>query len=302
MVRQETATSPSLGSLMAAEALGTWILIVLGCGAVHATVLTGAQSGIWQVAVVWGLAIMIAVVAVGGVSGAHINPAVTIALAIFRGFPKRLVIPYVSAQLGGSIAAAGVLFFLFGPWLASKEKEKGVIRGAAGSEITAMCYCEYYPSPGPLAAAQTPYSADEYARLKSLVPHRVAFVAELLGTLVLVLVVFAATDPRNPARPANDRAGIVIGLTVAALISVIAPLTQACFNPARDFGPRLFAAAAGWGLIAWPGLSETGWLTVYIVAPIAGGLIGGGVYERLIRPVFSVRPADATDPLGDRTA
>ncbi|GAC1306540.1 MAG: MIP/aquaporin family protein [Isosphaeraceae bacterium] len=289
MARQESATSPSLAALMAAEAIGTFLLIVLGCGAVHASVLTGAQSGLWQVAVVWGLAILIAIVAVGGVSGAHINPAVTIALATFRGFPRRLVIPYVSAQLGGSIAAALVLFLLFNPLLAAKEREKGVVRGSPGSEITAMCYCEYYPSPGPLAPGRTPYSADEHAQLKRMVPHRLAFGAELLGTLVLVLIVFAATDERNPSRPANGNAGIVIGLTVAALISVVGPLTQACFNPARDFGPRLFAALAGWGSIAFPGFAETGWLTVYIVAPIAGGLIGGGLYERVIRPSFPVK-------------
>ena len=75
-----------------------------------------------------------------------------------------------------------------------------------------------------------------------------------------------------------------IGLTVAALISVIAPLTQACFNPARDFGPRLFAFLAGWGPIALPGPRGTGFLTVYILAPILGAILGSGLYVHVLGP------------------
>ncbi len=76
----------------------------------------------------------------------------------------------------------------------------------------------------------------------------------------------------------------MIGLAVAILISVIAPLTQACFNPARDFGPRLFACIAGWGTIAIPGPRGTGFVTVYILAPALGAIAGGGLYTRLLQP------------------
>src|SRR6185312_3918628 len=125
------------------------------------------------------------------------------------------------------------------------------------SEITAMCYGEYFPSPGPLSNAEGPYSIDAHARLNALVSEPAAFLAELLGTLILALVVFAVTDDRNSAAPTGGLAAVMIGLTVAALISFIAPLPQACFNPARDFGPRLFAALAGWGSIALPGPRST---------------------------------------------
>jgi glycerol uptake facilitator protein len=97
-------------------------------------------------------------------------------------------------------------------------------------------------------------------------------------------VVFAATDSRNPGAPVSSNAPVFIGLTVSVLISVIAPLTQACFNPARDFGPRLFASMAGWGTIALPGLNDLNWLWVYIVAPTAGAIVGAGFYDFLIRP------------------
>jgi hypothetical protein len=107
--------------------------------------------------------------------------------------------------------------------------------------------------------------------------------------MILALVVFAVTDPRNSGGPGGRLAPVFIGLTVSALISVIAPLSQACFNPARDFGPRLFAYLAGWGTIALPGPTSTGFITVYILAPLAGAIAGGGIYDFLIRPG---QPAD----------
>jgi glycerol uptake facilitator protein len=275
--------NPSLGQKCLAEFVGTYLLILLGCGAVHAAVLTGAQSGLWQVAIVWGIAIMLAIYSVGAISGAHINPAITLAFAVWGGFSWRSVLPYVMSQLAGAFVAAATLFVLFGPYLKAREQEKSVVRGAPGSEITAMCYGEYFPSPGPLSNSPGPYSIDSHERLNSFVSEPTAFLAEVLGTLILAMVVFAVTDDLNPAAPPSGLAGVVIGLTVAALISVIAPLTQACFNPARDFGPRLFAFFAGWGPIALPGPRGAGFFTVYIVAPIVGAVIGGGVYTRILK-------------------
>jgi glycerol uptake facilitator protein len=108
---------------------------------------------------------------------------------------------------------------------------------------------------------------------------------------VLALVVFAVSDNKNPSAPAPYLAPLVCGLTVAALISIIAPLTQCCLNPARDFGPRLFTFLAGWGSAAMPG--PNGWqgvIVVYIVGPILGAVGGGGIYNNLLRPTFdSVR-------------
>jgi glycerol uptake facilitator protein len=274
---------PSLGKKCSAEFLGTYLLILFGCGAVHASVLTGAQSGLWQVAIVWGIAIMLAAYTVGAISGAHINPAITLALSVWRRFPRRFVVPYILAQLTGAFLAAVTLFVLFNPYLKAREQEKHVVRGFPGSEITAMCYGEYFPSPGPLSNSEGPYSVDSHERLNALVSEPAAFLAELLGTLVLAMVVFAATDERNPGAPPERLAPVFIGLTVAVLISVIAPLTQACFNPARDLGPRLFAFLAGWGSIALPGPRGTGFLTVYIIAPILGAIIGSGLYEQVLK-------------------
>ena len=274
----------SLRSRCLAEVAGTFLLVFFGCGAVHAAVLTGAQSGLWQVAVVWGVAIMVAAYAFGGVSGAHINPAISVALAAWGRFPWRDVGPYVLSQIAGAFLAAATLFLFYGGFLAEKEREKGVARGGPGSEVTAMCYGEYFPNPGPLAGGPEKYDPAAHARLNERVSEPLAVFVEVVGTLVLALAVFALTDGRNEA--AGRLAPVLIGLTVAALISVIAPLTQACFNPARDFGPRLFAFLAGWGGVALPGRG-TGFLTVYVLAPTAGAVLGGGLYTRVLAP-----PAD----------
>lgn len=278
-----TVMKPTLLQAAFAEVLGTFLLILFGCGAVHSAVLTGAQAGLWQVAIVWGVAIMLAAYVCGGISGAHINPAITVALALWGRFDWNRVPAYIVAQLCGAMLAAAALFLLYGPLLEKKEQEKKVRRGELGSIVTAMCYGEYYPAPGSLGSDKTAFSPEDWTELSPSVPFHVAFVAEILGTAILALVVFAVTDPRNQSGPPAGLAPVFIGLCVAILISIIAPLTQACFNPARDFGPRLFAYLAGWGEAAIPGPNGHGFFTVYILAPTMGAVAGGGLYERILR-------------------
>lgn len=277
----------SLLACCLAEAFGTFLLVFLGCGVVHAAVLSNAQHGLWQVAVVWGGAVTLAIYLVGGISGAHINPAITVALATWGRFGWNQVGPYVLAQLVGAMLAATLLFGLFHGFLADLEARKGVHRGDPGSEITAMCYGEYFPSPGSLAGGKEPYSGESHAKINNLVTEPVAFAAEMMGTMLLALLVFALTDERNSGAPSAKMAPVFIGLTIAVLISVIAPLTQACFNPARDFGPRLVAFFAGWWDIAIPGPRGLGFLTVYIIAPITGAVAGGGLYRFLLQPHYA---------------
>jgi glycerol uptake facilitator protein len=276
---------PSLQTRCLAELIGTYILVFFGCGSVHAAVLTGAQSGLWQVAIVWSIAIMLAIYTIGGISGCHINPAITLAFATWGRFERSSVLPYIVSQLAGAILAAITLFFLYNGFLAQKEEQLGIKRGGPGSVVTASCYGEYAPNPGLIPGLDKGYDPSAHAALKARFPHNSAFLAEVLGTAILAFVVFAVTDERNSGRPAERFAPVFIGLTVAVLISVLAPLTQACFNPARDFGPRLVAYFAGWGQVAIS-FSDFDWLTVYIIAPTVGAIAGGGFYEQLVRKWF----------------
>lgn len=257
-----------------AELVGTFILVFFGVGAVHAAILTGAQSGLWQVAVVWGLAIALAIYATGAISGTHINPAVTLSMMVFRNFPPARVLPYVAAQVVGAFLGAAVLYLLFSGALVQFELAHDLIRGQPGSELAAMCYGDYFPNPAIAHSLQ--WGAE-------MVSHTQAMLAEGIGTAFLVFFVFALTDSRNSGSPGRLLAPLLIGLGVAIIISIVAPLTQAGLNPARDFGPRLFAWFAGWGEIAIPG-PRGGFLTVYIIAPLIGGVVGAAAYTLLLAP------------------
>ena len=261
-----------------AEFIGTWILVFFGTGVVHAGVMCGAPSGLWQVAVVWALAITLAIYAVGSISGAHLNPAVTIAMAVLNGFPWRRVPAFIVAQLAGAVCASCVLFALFSGSIAHFEKQRGIVRGQLGSELSAMCYGEYFPNPEVKKAREW---SDEVVSMPA------AMAGEFIGTAFLLFMIFGLTDPKQTRDFGSSFAPIFIGLTVAVAIMIIAPLTQAGFNPARDFGPRLVAWAAGWGSVAIPG-PRGGFFLVYILAPIAGGVCGGAIYQFCVKERKSV--------------
>lgn len=257
------------------EFFGTFLLVFFGCDSICAAVTLGAQVGVFQVAIVWGLGIATAIYLTGSLSSAHLNPAVTIASAVWSRFPARLVAPYIVVQLVGAFVAAAVLYFVFGGALGAYEKTNHIVRGTAGSEATAMVFGEYFPNPGGKALTDS---------TRATMSHEAAFGTEIIGTAILLLVIFCVTDERNSNRPQVLTAA-TIGLTVTLLISLFGPLTMACFNPARDLGPRLFSVVAGWGRIPFT-TNGIGWLTVYLLAPIIGGLLGGGIYRAFFYPGY----------------
>src|SRR4051794_19676441 len=260
----EVAHTP-LPKWASGEFFGTFLLVFFGCGSVCAAVATGAQIGVFQVAIVWSIGIATAIYLTGSLSSAHLNPAVTIAAAAWSRFPARLVVPYVGVQILGAFAGAAVLYSIFSGPIASYEAKHNIVRGAEGSEATAMVFGEFFPNPGGKALT------DE-ARATLTPGH--AFTAELVGTAILVLVIFCVTDDRNTTRP-HILTAATIGLTVTIIISLIGPLTMAALNPARDLAPRIFSSLAGWRSVPFT-TNGLGWLTVYIIAPIMGGLLGGG--------------------------
>lgn len=264
------------------------MLVFFGCGSVHTATLFGAQVGLWQIAIIWGLVIAFAIFITGAVSGGHLNPAMTLAFAVYRKLPLGEVIPYWLGQFSGAFCAAALLFVLFQPNLKAFEESRGIIRGQPASVVTARCYGEYYSSPEsvPVHTNHSEAWQTAWQKQRQLVPQSLAFLAELFGTAILALVVFALIDHRNPARPAAHLVPLFIGLTISMLISVIAPLTQAGFNPARDFAPRLFAFVAGWGETAIPGPNGHGFWLVYIIAPCFGSVLGGALYDLAIRPAL----------------
>jgi glycerol uptake facilitator protein len=265
-----------LSTALIGEFIGTFIIVFFGCGAVAASVTTGAQSGVFQVAIVWGIAVALGIHVAAALSGAHLNPAVTVGLAVHADFPWRRVLPYVLMQVIGAFVAAAVVYFFFAGALAAHEITAGVIRGQPGSEASAMVFGEFFPDPGgkPLPAAG------------AIVTQARAFRIEVIATAVLMLVILALGDERNAQRP-TQLTPAYIGLTVTLLISLCGPLTMACFNPARDLGPRLFSSLAGWGSVPFT-TNGTGWLTVYLIAPILGAVLGGMAYRVFLKAGYAV--------------
>src|SRR6476659_3038488 len=160
------------------ELLGTFLLVLFGTGSVACAVLTGALQGLWQVAVVWGFGVAIAIYCSAALSGAHLNPAVSLAFALLRpaSFPVRRLLPYWAAQLGGAVAAGAVVAAAFWPFIARFEGEKGLTRGGPGSELSAMVFGEYFPNPAVFGTAEDAW------RIVSL---QGAFIAEMVGTAFL---------------------------------------------------------------------------------------------------------------------
>ena len=253
------------------ESLGTFILTLFGCGSVAVAVLFGEYTSIFQIAIVWGLAVALAIYVTRHLCPAHLNPAVSVSMALGKRMPYGKLPSYLLAQFIGAFLAGGVLLLLFNPSIEAYELVHGIERGTAASVDTARMFGEFYPNPGDA--------------LVSTVSLPLAIAAEAVGTFVLVLFIFCFTEDCNVGRPDSNIAPLFIGLTVSICITLIAPLTQAGFNPARDFGPRIVAWLAGWGSAAFPD-SVGGFFWVYILGPIIGGALATYFFTLVLEPAM----------------
>ncbi|NOZ39435.1 MAG: MIP family channel protein [Planctomycetes bacterium] len=249
--------SRSLLRELAAEFLGTFVLIVFGVAVVAQVVLSEQQNGNFlSINIGWGLAVTMGIYVAGGVTGAHLNPAVTVALAVLRGFSWRKVLPYCLAQLAGAFVASVVVYATYHEALHHFD---GGTRQVVGEHATAGIWATYPQL------------------FLSNVPG--GLVDQIVGTALLLLCIFALTDERNSA-PQAMLAPVVVG-TVVFLIGMTFGFNAGyAINPARDLGPRLFTAFAGWGSEVFR--AHDGWWWVPIVGPLIGGVLGGATYDLFI--------------------
>jgi MIP family channel proteins len=239
-----------------AEFLGTFVMILFGIGVVAQVSLGGGATGQYvSINLAWGLAVTMGVYVAAGVSGAHLNPAVTVALAAWRGFPWAKVGPYVAAQFAGAFAASAVVYLTYHDALNHFD---GGVRQVTGALGTAGIWATY-PQPW-------------LSTLGGLTD-------QIVGTAALMLVIFALSDSKN-APPQANAAPIVVGLLVMAIGMCYGVNAGYAINPARDFSPRLFTALAGWGGEVFN--AGGGWWWVPIVGPLIGGPLGGLVYDLFI--------------------
>jgi len=257
---------PSLMAELIAEFLGTFVLMLFGIGVVAMVVLfpstnPGAlvHGGFTNITLGWGLGVTMGIYVASKVSGAHLNPAVTLALAVFRDFPWRKVLPYSAAQIAGAFAASALVFWNYLPAFHQADPQ---LDHTAGVFTT-------FP-----AFPQLPQAG---------------FLDQLIGTGLLVLLVFAITDEFN-SPPGANLAPAMIGLVVVAIGMSFGGMHGYAINPARDFGPRLFTVFAGFRNNGLTDGNRVWWIPV--VAPLAGGLAGAAIYDYGIRRFL--RPSEAS--------
>ncbi|KAL4782964.1 aquaporin-like protein [Aspergillus varians] len=240
-----------------AEWLGVTVAMTLGLCAGLSTFTSENQAGSFgSLAPAWGFAFMIAIYLAGGVSGGHLNPAITISLTVWRGFPARRCVTYTIAQIIGAITASGIAYAIY---------HDSIVRVAAISNVPES------ESVAKQAMVTMP---------KEFVQPAAAFFSEFVGCAILMGVILALGDDTN-APPGAGMQAFIIGLLITVLILALGFTTGGCFNPARDFGGRLVAVMAGWGghlfreRHAW-------WVWGTWIADIFGGLFGGFLYDLII--------------------
>jgi len=249
-----------LGELIA-EAIAVLIIMSIGCSVAGMIVLYDPnpyKNAYWGVCITWGLAVTIAIYVTGAISGTHANPAVTLALAVFRGLSWRKVLPYWGAQLVGAFLGAAIAYALYWNVIDHYLATQHLTRAGGGAAGV------FFTAPG---LAVTPFKA---------------FIDEIILTAFLVFGIFAVTDEYNTMAPQANFGAVIIGFLVAIIGASAGNLEAWAINPARDLGPRTFAWLFGWGASAFPGIPSYWW--VPIAGPLIGGVIGGGLQHVLIRP------------------
>ncbi|MBC7926911.1 MAG: aquaporin family protein [Bryobacteraceae bacterium] len=249
-----------LGEIIA-ETFGTFVLITFGTGVVAMVTLFGhglsaeiVNGGYTNITIAWGLAVAMGAYLTARVSGAHLNPAVTLAMAVFRDFPWFKVIPYCIAQVTGAFLGSALVYLNYRP-----------------------AFLKFDPSLSQTAGIFTTFPAFPDAPVAG-------FLDQVIGTALLLLLICALTDKNNTAPP-QWLGPLLVGLSVVLIGMSFGGMHGYAINPARDFGPRLFTAIAGF---QHNGLTDgTFHFLVPIVAPLIGGLLGAGSYDLLIRRYLS---------------
>ena len=280
-VRGKTGWRATAWGEYLSEFLGTFVLIMFGDGVVAMAVAGLNQSGRaatpktiflasgdWLlIGFGWFFAVTLAVYVAGGVSGAHINPAVTIALAVKRGFAWSKVPGYIVAQVLGAFVAAVVVYFVFQAAIDSYETVTHATRGDPNSLATYSIFSTF----------PAPYFHNVWGPLLS----------EIVGAALLVGIILAIIDELGTPVRAN-LAPLIVGLLVGGIGLSFGANTGYAINPARDFGPRVFAAIAGYDKLALPG--DYGWVNSYfwipIIGPIVGALVGAFIYDFCIHKTY----------------
>ncbi|WP_312044595.1 MIP/aquaporin family protein [Erwinia sp.] len=255
-----TLSTPRLRAQCVAEFTGTALILFFGTGCVAAAKVAGASLGQWEISIIWGLAVSMAVYFSAGLSGAHLSPAVTLAFWLFGDFDKRKVPAYMVSQVAGAFFGAAVVYMLYQNLIVDAEQAHHIVRGSKESLELAGIFSTY-PNPA-ISVGQ-------------------AFLTEIIITAILLAGLMTLSDDLN-GLPRGALAPLLSGLLIAVIGASMGPLTGFALNPARDLGPKIMAWMAGWGEVAFTGGREIPYFLVPVFGPLIGGCLGAAAYRLLI--------------------
>ncbi|KAI9104670.1 putative aquaporin [Phlyctochytrium arcticum] len=237
-----------------AEFLGTLVMLLFGDGVVAQVVLHEGKGDYLSINLAWGFGVLFGIYATGGISGAHLNPAVTLANAVFNKFPWRKVPSFMLSQILGAFCAAALVYLNYQPAIAAFDPSLTT----TGLKSTAGIFATY-PQPY-LSTAQ-------------------AFFCEFFATALLIVGLFSIGESRSPAAP-SSHGPLACGFLVMAIGMAFGAPTGYAMNPARDFGPRLFTLVVGYGTAPFTVSNYYFWIP--IVGPLLGCIAGGLAYSCLL--------------------
>ena len=284
------AVSESWTKKYLAEVLGTFVLVFLGDSFVAFAVAgaggNGFKAGLLAAGFFWGFAVTLAIYACGAVSGAHLNPAVTLSLAWRRGFPWSKVPGYIGSQIVGAFIAAVGVSFVWNGIIVHYETASKIVRGDPNGVTSGLIFWANWPHPGLVGYTGDYLTQDPWWRGAG---------TEIIITAILVICILGIVEDRMPS--AANLAPIAIGFVVAALVGLFAPIEMASLNPARDIGPRIWGLLIGYGSNAIPGQNFNLWITTGM--PLIGGPLGAWIYDFFIHQHLPAPVGPDTVPVAE---
>lgn len=261
-MKVEKKTAPRWVGHILGEAIGTFLMCFLGIGAVAVATLFNAYNGPFQVGMIWGITIAIAIYVTRNLSSAHFNPSVTLAMCLsgrcaWKNFPI-----YLCGQMIGALTAATSLWIFFKDSVMSALASDGIGMNLVSGPSS--IWCEVFPNTA-----------------NGVIPLGVACFAEGLGVFILVTIIFSLTEGCNVGRPNENISPLFIGFTITCLIGTIGPMTNAGLNPIRDLAPRIVGYIVGFRDIAF---SLDAFL-VYFVSPFVGAALASIIFTKAIEPM-----------------
>ncbi|AEO08658.1 glycerol uptake facilitator protein [Buchnera aphidicola str. Ak (Acyrthosiphon kondoi)] len=245
------------------EFFGTGLIIFFGVGSLAASKLTNVNFDQFEISCIWGFAVSISIYFSSTISGAHLNPAITIFFWLSSKFNKKKVLPYIISQIFGSFFFTMLIYYLYKNFLVSFEIKNNIFRGTQDSLNLASIFCVY------------PNNKNSFI---------FDFMIEIFSTALFMLIILEFNNKNNNYFLYNKSiVPILIGLLTCLINLVINPLNNISLNPARDLGPKIFLSLTGWGVLSFTGGNDNIlYCLIPMIGPILGANLGGWIHKKLI--------------------